>query len=109
MRIRELNLIRYGKFTDRQIRLPEAACDIHLVVGPNEAGKSTLRKAIADWLYGIPARTPLDFLHPKPDLRLGGVLQRGSEQLAFDRIKANSKTLRDPQDDRVIADAALAD
>ena len=109
MRIRELNLIRYGKFTDRQIRLPEAACDIHLVVGPNEAGKSTLRKAIADWLYGIPARTPLDFLHPKPDLRIGGVLQRGSEQLAFDRIKANSKTLRDPQDDRVIADAALAD
>lgn len=108
MRIQQLNLIRYGKFTGRQLTLPAADCDIHLVVGPNEAGKSTLRKAIADWLYGIPARTPLDFLHPKPDLRLGGVLQRGSEQLAFDRIKANSKTLRDPQDDRVIADAELA-
>ena len=67
MRIRELKLIRYGKFTDRTLALPPCARDIHLIVGPNEAGKSTVRTAIGDWLYGIPARTPRAFLHPMPD------------------------------------------
>ena len=37
MRIRELNLIRYGKFTDRRVELPHGAQDIHVIVGPNEA------------------------------------------------------------------------
>ena len=109
MRIRELKLIRYGKFTDRFLTLPFKDRDIHLIVGPNEAGKSTVRTAIADWLFGIPMRTPLAFLHPMPELRLGGLIERlgsGSaegEQLAFDRAKGNKNTLRTP------ADASLPD
>lgn len=104
MRIRELKLIRFGKFTDRTLHLPSQDKDIHLIVGPNEAGKSTVRTAIGDWLFGIPMRTPLAFLHPMPDLRLGGVLERvagpdGSLQtLAFDRTKGNKNTLRSPED-----------
>lgn len=104
MRIRELKLIRFGKFTDRALHLPSQEKDIHLIVGPNEAGKSTVRTAIGDWLFGIPMRTPLAFLHPMPDLRLGGVLERtggpdGSLQtLAFDRTKGNKSTLRSPED-----------
>lgn len=100
MRIRELKLIRYGKFTDRTLDLPHRARDIHLIVGPNEAGKSTLKTAIGDWLFGIPMRTPLAFLHPMPELRIGGVIERlgAGEQLAFERIKANKNTLRTPAD-----------
>ncbi|MDO5102559.1 MAG: AAA family ATPase [Lautropia sp.] len=82
MRIRELRLIRYGKFTDRTLSLPAAAQDIHLIVGPNEAGKSTVRQAISDWLFGIPMRTTMGFLHPMADLRIGGILEamrRGPE------------------------------
>ena len=89
MRIRELKLIRYGKFTDRTLDLPQRARDIHLIVGPNEAGKSTVRTAIGDWLFGIPMRTPLAFLHPMPELRIGGVIETPGaegEQLAFDRV-----------------------
>ena len=48
MRIRELRLLRYGKFTDRLLALPHAPQDIHLVVGANEAGKSTMRRALSD-------------------------------------------------------------
>jgi len=106
MRIRELNLIRYGKFTDRSLQLPLKDRDIHLIVGPNEAGKSTVRSAIGDWLFGIPMRTPLAFLHPMPELRIGGVIERrpadGSgalESLAFDRTKGNKNTLRAPGDE----------
>jgi uncharacterized protein YhaN len=105
MRIRELKLIRYGKFTDRFLELPFRERDIHLIVGPNEAGKSTVRTAIGDWLFGIPMRTPLAFLHPMPDLRIGGVIERRSagsakaELLAFDRTKGNRNTLRTPADE----------
>ena len=104
MRIRELKLIRYGKFTDRTVALPARERDIHLVVGPNEAGKSTFRTAIGDWLFGIPMRTPLAFLHPMPELRVGGILERwaagetAAQQLAFDRTKGNKNTLRTPAD-----------
>lgn len=104
MRIRELKLIRYGKFTGRSLELPLKDLDIHLIVGPNEAGKSTVRTAIGDWLFGIPMRTPLAFLHPMPELRIGGVIERrgaGSaegELLAFDRTKGNKNTLRTPED-----------
>ena len=105
MRIHQLNLIRYGKFTDRPIELPLGEQDIHLIVGPNEAGKSTVRTAIGDWLFGIPARTPLAFLHPMPELRIGGVIERlagtdgAKSSLAFERTKGNKNTLRTPQDD----------
>ena len=104
MRIRELKLIRYGKFTDRTLVLPFKSKDIHLIVGPNEAGKSTVRSAIGDWLFGIPMRTTLAFQHPMRELRIGGVIERlvsGSaegEQLAFDRTKGNKNTLKTPKD-----------
>ncbi len=109
MRIRELDLIRYGKFTDRSLALPRGERDFHLVVGPNEAGKSTVRAAISDWLFGIPMRTPLAFLHPMPELRIGGCLEEGRAgvpPLAFHRIKARSQTLRAP-DDTPLPDTVL--
>ena len=104
MRIRQLKLIRYGKFTDRVLELPLKDRDIHLIVGPNEAGKSTVRSAIGDWLFGIPMRTPMAFLHPMPELRIGGMIERRSagsargDLLAFDRTKGNKNTLRTPED-----------
>ena len=58
MRIRELKLIRYGKFTDRTLALPFKDRDIHLIVGPNEAGKSTTRSAILDLPLDNPGIEP---------------------------------------------------
>ncbi len=104
MRIHQLNMIRYGKFTGQTLALPSRERDIHIIVGPNEAGKSTVRTAIGDWLFGIPMRTPLAFLHPMPELRIGGVLEgQGADgapliPLAFDRTKGNKNTLRTPTD-----------
>jgi ABC-type branched-subunit amino acid transport system ATPase component len=46
MRIGTLELIRYGKFTDHAVEFPAAEQDFHFVVGPNEAGKSTIKNAI---------------------------------------------------------------
>ena len=127
MRIRELRLLRYGKFTDRLLALPHAPQDIHLVVGANEAGKSTMRRALSDWLFGFPMRsTGMDFLHPMQDLRLGGIIEdnpasreepssgqdtatgstktkaSSDEQirsLNFERRKGQKNTLRTPADE----------
>ena len=115
MRLTHLDLIRYGKFTDRHIALPFSERDFHVIVGPNEAGKSTLRSAISDVLYGIPAKTRLAFVHAMPDMRLGAGLALGREvgrstgtdaSLALHRIKGNKQTLRDLTD-KPLADNAL--
>lgn len=112
MRIRELNLIRYGRFSDAKLDFPTRERDIHVIVGPNEAGKSTVRSAIGDWLFGIPARTSMGFRHPMADLRLGGVIERlktserKTKQFAFVRTKGNKNTLRNP-DGAVLPDVDL--
>jgi uncharacterized protein YhaN len=106
MRIDRLDLIRFGKFTDRSIDFPVAARDFHVVVGPNEAGKSTLRAAILDLLYGIPRLTSHGFVHPMSDLRLGGQIAHADRTLEFIRVKGNRQTLRDAHD-APLADTAL--
>ena len=100
MRLQNLNLVRFGKFTDTDIPLPKAEHDFHLIVGPNEAGKSTVRGAIADLLFGFPSRYPsMAFLHPQSDLRLAATVVEGDENLAFIRTKGNKNTLRTAADD----------
>jgi chromosome segregation protein len=93
MRVSELNLLAYGKFTDHKLELPKATHDFHVIVGPNEAGKSTVRRAIVELLFGIEVRSPLGFKHPQSDLRVGAVLDCQTESLAFIRTKQH-KSLR---------------
>ena len=106
MRFHRLDLIKYGKFSDRSVEFPVAKQDFHLIVGPNEAGKSTLRSAIVDLLFGIPSRSPLNFLHPLNELRLGASIGNTSDSLDFQRAKALKQTLRSPQD-VVLQDSVL--
>ncbi len=98
MRLNRLDLIKYGKFDGRSIDFPIAKQDFHLIVGPNEAGKSTLRNAILDLLFGIPVRTPLGFCHPINELRLGASISNATDALEFHRAKAAKQTLRTPTD-----------
>src|SRR3546814_19852043 len=106
MRLQRLDLIRYGKFTDRSVALAAPSeYDFHLIIGPNEAGKSTLRGAILDLLFGFPPRTPLDFVHAKSDLRLTPAVQQGDQALDFLRLNANKTTLRAPDETRLAASA----
>ncbi|MGZ8227605.1 MAG: AAA family ATPase [Methylococcaceae bacterium] len=108
MRFNRLDLIKYGKFSDRSVEFPVAKQDFHLIVGPNEAGKSTLRSAIVDLLFGIPARSLLSFLHPLNELRLGASISNSSGALEFHRAKAQKQTLRSPQN-VVLPDTALTE
>ena len=94
MRIARFDLLRYGKFTDKSISLPSTTKDFHLIIGPNEAGKSTLRSAIQDLLFGIETRSRYNFLHPHSEMRLGALIEQGDSKLDFIRTKARTKTLQ---------------
>jgi uncharacterized protein YhaN len=105
MRLRRLDLTRFGAFTDETVELPPGEPDFHLVVGPNEAGKSTMRAAISDLLFGIDARTPFNFVHGYNELRIGARLSAGDDGLEVVRLKRNKQPLRDPDDNPLPNDA----
>ncbi|MDR5814423.1 AAA family ATPase [Caballeronia sp. LZ033] len=105
MRIGRLELIRYGKFTGHDVDFPVAEHDFHFVVGPNEAGKSTIKNAIAELLFGMPHSSPLAFVHPQSDLRLGASLELDGSSFAFHRTKSRKSSLTAPNGDPLAADA----
>ncbi|HRE99587.1 MAG TPA: AAA family ATPase [Pirellulaceae bacterium] len=98
MRIDRLDLIAYGPFTDAQLDLSRGSHGLHLVFGPNEAGKSSTLRALSDALFGIPGQTSDAFVHPYTDLRIGMSLRTADDRpIAFVRRKGNRETLRDPE------------
>ncbi|KVM84582.1 chromosome segregation protein SMC [Burkholderia ubonensis] len=107
MRIKRLDLIKYGKFTDSALGFPRADHDFHVIVGPNEAGKSTIRTAVSELLFGMKLQTPLDFLHSTPELRIGGVLEGAAGEMAFHRARGRTP-LRTPADERLPDDYLAA-
>jgi len=109
MRVRRLDLLRYGRFTDASIELPAHNPDFHIVFGPNEAGKSTALLAIEDLLFGIPHNSTLNFLHDYSSMRIGAVLQKDGETLEVRRRKGNRDTLLTPEElPMPVGEAALA-
>ena len=108
MKILRLDLAAYGPFTDITVDLSAAASGLHILYGPNEAGKSSAMRALHGFLFGIPERTPDAFLHPYPRLRVGGTLQSGDgNALAFIRRKGRGNTLRRGDDETVAAETEL--
>jgi chromosome segregation protein len=106
MRIERLCLERYGAFTDRVLEFrPDAA--LHIVLGANEAGKTSALSAIGDLLFGFGHNTSFDFLHEKAALRLGArVRLANGVALEFRRRKGTKNTLLDAEE-RPLADDLL--
>jgi uncharacterized protein YhaN len=107
MRFERIDLIRYGMFTDWSVPLPARDPDYWLIYGDNEAGKSTMLRAIRGLLFGIEARTTDDFLHAHSTMRVGAVLSSDKGRLEFRRRKGNRATLLGP-DEAPLPDDALA-
>ena len=96
MRLRRLDLVRYGKFTDKTIDFgarSEDGPDLHIVFGLNEAGKSTALSAYLDLLFGIEERSRYNFLHEYGAMRIGGVLELAGEEQVFSRTKQRNNSL----------------
>ncbi|MES9811341.1 MAG: AAA family ATPase [Candidatus Thiodiazotropha sp.] len=106
MRIDELNLAAFGPFTDRVLAFGESG--LHIVYGPNEAGKSSALRGLKALLYGIDERTLDNFLHANDKLRIHGLLRSSDRQeLALVRRKGRKNTLLTP-DGEALDEQALA-
>ncbi|GAA5483861.1 AAA family ATPase [Haloferula sargassicola] len=95
MRFDSIQIPAFGPFTGLKLSFPKSETDLHLIYGPNEAGKSSLLRAIHHLLYGIPTRTEDNFLHPYGKLLIGASISDGEGGLSFFRKKGNSGTLLD--------------
>ena len=109
MRLNRLDLTRYGKFTDERIDFGKSRSgvpDLHVVYGPNEAGKSTALAAYLDLLFGIDLRSPYNFVHPYSTMRVGAAIETASGLREIVRVKTRKDSLLDGQE-RPIGDGAL--
>lgn len=108
MKIIELNLIAFGPFTNTVLNLSEGKEGLHLIYGPNEAGKSSALRALRQMLYGIPQRSTDNFLHPYNKLRIGARLRHSDgTEIEFIRRKGHTKTLRAADDKTLLDNASL--
>lgn len=107
MRLLTLDLLRYGHLSDVRIDFPADAA-LTVVLGANEAGKSTALSAIGDALFGFPERSPFAFLHQGTALRIGfTVAARDGRRGAFIRRKGRRDTLLDSDGTAVPEEALL--
>ncbi|EMI24109.1 YhaN family protein [Rhodopirellula europaea] len=114
MIIERLDLIAFGHITERSLDLSAGPNRFHLIVGPNESGKSTSLRAISSWLFGMATRADDAFLHPAAKLRVGGRLTTHSSDgtstekvLECIRRRGRKNTLRGADDQTEIADSEL--
>lgn len=110
MRLLQLDLRSYGHFEGaRPIELQAGSRGLHLIHGPNEAGKSTALRAIRALLFGFPRSTTDTHGREYGTLRVGGAIrnEKGAE-LAFVRRKRDIKPLWTFDDSETIAPDALA-
>lgn len=82
MRIVRLNLEAYGRCRDVCIEIGDR---VTVVVGANEAGKSTALDALTDLLWGIPTRSSRAFDFSRQQLRIGAAMDIDGEIETFTR------------------------
>jgi uncharacterized protein YhaN len=81
MRIDELRLRAWGPFTRLVLDLSAGQHGLHLVLGPNEAGKSSALRAVNALLFGGGTRCVDAFLHDAKALRVGALLRSAKGEL----------------------------
>ena len=106
MKIKKFVLERFGHFTDQGFDF-DGGMGLHVLYGPNEAGKSTVLHGLRDALFGIDPRSPYNFLHDYGDMRLLAEVENAAgKAVAFRRRKGNKNTLLD-LDGAVLPDTTL--
>lgn len=98
MRFDELRLQAFGPFTNLVLDLRGGAPGgLHVIYGPNEAGKSTSLRAVVNLLFGIPQRSQDAHLHPSARLAVGAVLRAHGQTFDVTRLKRTRDSLVDPK------------
>ncbi len=93
MRFESIRFERVGPFEDTQIRFNPNA-QLHLVHGPNEAGKSSALKQILAFLFGFEGQSKDDFLHDYRHHRVhANFVSQSKQKQAAIRKRGHKETL----------------
>ncbi len=96
MKLKRLDLKAFGPFTERTLEFDSKGPGLHIIFGPNEAGKSSSLRGLKALLYGFHSQTPDNFLHSYDQLLVGGCLEnRDGQELIFQRRKRRVNDLID--------------
>ena len=106
MRITTLELLRYGRFADKVLDFPDSKCSFHLVVGQNEAGKTTVRNAITELLFGFEHNSSYGYRFENAQLRIGAKLENSDGNIYLRRRKGRAQTLLD-RNEKPLPDSVL--
>jgi uncharacterized protein YhaN len=97
VKIEKLDLIAFGSLKGVSLDLATHEPCLHVVYGPNEAGKSTALRAISGLFYGIPENTPDVHTMRGAELRIAArVCDARGRELQVVRRKGRKDTLRSP-------------
>jgi uncharacterized protein YhaN len=96
MRLTSFTLEKYGNFASAKLALdPRPGC-INLVLGPNGGGKTVLRQAFHNLLFGIQGQTPMAFQYGYQGMRLAAEgIDASGAPFGFGRRKGIGNTIVD--------------
>lgn len=107
MKFLRLDLLAFGPFTNTVLDLSPGNQGLHLLYGPNEAGKSSALRAVRQLFVGIDHQSNDNFIHKNDKLRIGAALQNARGAVfEFRRRKGRLKTLLD-RDEVALDDARI--
>lgn len=102
MKFLRLGLQPFGSFSNMGLDF-QGGGNLHLILGPNEAGKSTTLRAIRGFLFGIPLRSQDVHTHDGKELRVQATLvSSDGSTLSLARRKGT-------KNDLLLADESVAD
>src|SRR4051794_29584909 len=94
MRLTAMTLQRYGNYDFERISFSPAPGTVNLLLAPNSAGKSVLRNAVADLLFGIHNQTPMDFRFGYSGMRISAdIIRTDQSQTTFSRRKTRGNVV----------------
>ena len=108
MRILSVTLCKFGPFLEQSFDFARDERGLHLIFGPNEAGKSSALRGLRYFLFGFPPRTKDDFVFKTNQFRVHAVLESArGDVLECIRRKGLKETLRAGDDKAIVSDETL--
>ncbi len=96
MRLTGLTLANYGNFKSERIAFDARPGVVNLLMAPNGGGKSVLRSAFCDLLFGIGGQSPMGFRYGYGGMRImADAIAPDGQPFSFGRRKGQGNTLID--------------
>jgi uncharacterized protein YhaN len=107
LRVERLDLLSYGHLRGQSLDLSSPPAGLTLVVGANEAGKSTTMRALVSLLFGIERHTTDDYGQGRESLKVGALLVENGTRLEVIRQGLARVPLVTPEG-QLVAEADLS-